>query len=191
MIQMFNKSVLLIALSLFGTTMVVADSENENIELAKKSAYYFAELYAKTCMAYADDFSVLQDRFGEGKVPSLSKKKAKKFLDNKPGKVWVIPNVYGDFLVSINKQQQCVVYSRFLNINQVERAFIAQLEKTVSPLIFQKVQDETLPMKEGPAHFIRYVITNTDDDTKKNYVLTTSKADGVDIQIKASVSTIL
>ena len=167
----------------------VADDDAKSV-VSKHAANYFSELYTKTCVKYADDLNGLKTQLTQAKVPELSKGKAKMFLENKPGTVWVIPNVYGDMLLSIDKQNTCVLYSRHLNINHIENAFIAEAENGPSSLIYHKVQDETVPTKLGPMHVIRYVMTDTNKNTKKNYQLITSKADAVEIQIKASVSSL-
>jgi len=185
----FRKLTILTLISLASTSnFAVADDAKS--EVSKHAANYFAELYSKTCVQYGDDLNALKEQLTQASVPELSEAKAKLFLENKPGTVWIIPNVYGDMLLSIDTKNTCTVYSRHLNINHIEKAFIAEVESGPASLIYHKVQEETVQSKLGPQHVIRYVMTNTATNSKKNYQLTTSTADRVEAQIKAIVSDI-
>lgn len=189
--KLIARKLMTLALVSFASTanLAIADDADKSV-VSKQAANYFAQLYTKTCVRYADDLNGLKTQLTQASVPELSQAKAKMFLENKPGTVWVIPNVFGDMLLSIDTKNTCVLYSRHLNINHIENAFIAEAESGPASLIYHKVQDETVPTKLGPMHVIRYVMTDTNKNTKKNYQLITSKADAVEIQIKASVSII-
>jgi len=185
----FRKLTILALISLASTSnFAVAD--DAKAEVSKHAANYFAELYSKTCVKYGDDLNALKMQLTQASVPELSEGKAKLFLENKPGTVWVIPNVYADMLLSIDTKNTCTLYSRHLNINHIEKAFIAKVESGPATVIYHKVQDETVQAQLGPQHVIHYVMTNTINNTKKSYRLVTSKADRVEVQIKAIVSNI-
>ena len=160
-------------------------------DVSKKSAAYFSQLYAKTCVRDAADMSLLKVRFDEAQVPELSKKKAAIFLQKKPGTVWVIPNLIGDYLVSIDNSDSCSVYTRGVNINAVEAAFNSLFDELAKTLKVEKVQDETLQTKLGPKHYIRYSIINQKDNSTQHFSLETSTAERIEIQAKATVSVVI
>ncbi len=162
-----------------------------NADLNKISANFYTQLYAKTCVANAADLSVLKEQLKQGDVPELSASKAVFFLENQPGTVWVIPNVIGDFLVSINDQEDCSVYTRHVNINTIEQAFMQFIESMASSFTVEKEQDETLQTELGPMHFISYTLTNKDDNSKQKFKLMTSTADRAEIQAKATVEALI
>ena len=155
------------------------------------AASFFTQLYTNTCVKNAADLQVLKSRFSSIEVKQLSRGKAALFLENKPGIVWVIPNVIGDFLVSINEQTECAVYTRHVNINEIERGFIKVLEKTPSSFKIEKVQDETVQTDLGPGHLIRYIRTNTADSSQQEFRLETTNAQGAQIQVKAVVGPVI
>lgn len=152
---------------------------------------FFTQLYTNTCVKNAADLQVLKSRFASIDTKELSRSKATFFLQNIPGIVWVIPNVIGDFLVSIDEQGDCAVYTRNVNINDIERGFIRVLEKTPSSFTIEKVQDETIQTNLGPAHLIRYIRTNIADSSRQEFRLETSNAQGAEIQAKAVVGPVI
>ena len=152
---------------------------------------FFTQLYEKTCLKEAADFSMLKSKFEEAKVSELEKKNASLFLQNKPGTVWIIPNVVGDYLVSINKAGHCSVYTRNININDIERGFIELLEKAEGDFTLEKVQDETGQTKNGPAHFISYTRTYTANNSHQKFTLVTTTAPGAEVQAQATVEALI
>ena len=161
-----------------------ADSEDH-------ASHFFGQLYANTCLKNAADMQILKDSFSSIQTPHLSAPKAALFLQGKPGTVWVIPNVVGDYLVSIDRHNYCAVYTQGVNINAVERGFITLLENTPSSFTLEKVQDETLQTALGPTHIIRYLRTNIADNSRQEFSLETSNAQGVEIQVKAEVGPVM
>ncbi len=152
---------------------------------------FFTQLYEKTCLKEAADFSHLKEKFKEANVAELEKKNASLFLQKKPGTVWIIPNVVGDYLVSINDAGNCSVYTRGININDIERGFIELLEKTAGDFTLEKVQDETGQTKNGPAHFISYSRTYTANNSHQKFTLVTTTAPGAEVQAQATVEALI
>lgn len=152
---------------------------------------FFTQLYTNTCVKNATDMQLLKDNFSAIDAKQLSREKAAFFLQNKEGTVWIIPNVIGDFLVSIDSVGACAVYTHNVNINEIERRFITLLEKTPSSFRLEKVQDETLQTSLGPAHYIQYLRTNKADNSQQQFSLQTSIAQGADIQAKAMVGPVI
>ncbi len=173
--------------SLAGATLPVFAAAPVSINPEK----FFTQLYEKTCLKEAADFSTLRAKFEEANVPELEKKNADFFLQNKPGTVWIVPNVVGDYLVSINKAGDCSVYTRGININDVERGFIELLEKTGGSFTLAKTQDETKQANFGPAHFISYTRTYTANNSHQKFTLVTTIADGAEIQAQATVEALI
>ncbi|MEH6442431.1 MAG: hypothetical protein V7784_00915 [Oceanospirillaceae bacterium] len=156
-------------------------------ETSAEPEKYFTQLYEKTCLNNAADMSVLKTRFAEAKVPKLVDNKAVLFLEKKPGSVWVIPNVIGNYLVSIDDSLTCSVYTHSVKINEIERQFIELLERTPLSFVLEKMQDETKQTELGPKHFISFMRTNRTDSTKQKFTLITSNSDRVEVQVKATV----
>jgi len=156
-----------------------------------QASHFFTQLYTKTCVKHADQMQNLVDNFSAIETKQLSRGKAAFFLQNQPGKVWVIPNLVGDYLVSIEPGGRCSVYTHNVNINKIEQNFIRLLEKTPSSYRLQKIQDETLPTPLGPAHFIRYIRTNIADNSSQAFMLQTTNAQGAEIQAQAVVEPVI
>ena len=152
---------------------------------------FFTQLYEKTCLKESADFASLKSKFEEASVPELEQANAAFFLQNKPGTVWVIPNVVGDYLVSIDKAGSCSVYTHNININDIERGFTELLENSAGEFTLEKVQDETRQTDKGPAHFIAYMRTYTADNSHQKFTLVTTTAQGAEIQAQATVETLI
>jgi hypothetical protein len=152
---------------------------------------FFTQLYEKTCLKESADLANLQSKFEEANVPELEATNAALFLRNKPGTVWVIPNVVGDYLVSINKSGNCSVYTHNININDIERGFIELLEKSAGEFTLEKVQDETRQTDFGPAHYISYQRTYSVDNSHQKFTLVTTTADGAEVQAQATVEALI
>jgi hypothetical protein len=182
--MLFFVKLLAISVTLILSCVATAD-------VSKISAEYFSQLYAKTCVKEAADMAVLKSRFGEAQAPELSNNKAVLFLEGKLGTVWIIPNVIGDYLVSIDDSNICTVYTRDVNINEVERAFMSLFENIANIQSVEKVQDETLQTELGPKHYISYTLTNQADNSRQKFSLETSTADRVEIQAKATVGAVI
>jgi hypothetical protein len=181
------------ALPLLPTILLVAGTfglQNVYGDASTESEKYFTQLYEKTCLNNAADMSVLKARFAEANVPKLTAKKAVLFLEEKHGSVWVIPNVIGNFLVSIDNSSTCSVYTHSVKINKVERQFTELLERTPLSFALEKVQDETKQTELGPKHFISFMRINRMDDTKHKFTLITSNSDRVEVQVKATVESV-
>lgn len=148
---------------------------------------FFTQLYEKTCYREAADLSQLKSKFSELEVPILKPSKAQLFLENKPGTVWIIPNVVGDYLVSIDELNNCSVYTRGINILKIEQGFSALLEQSSSRFTLEKVVDETRQTALGPAHFITYQRTNQSENTRQDFSLITTKSPSSEVQAKATV----
>ena len=170
--------------AVFGNVTAIAD-------VPTKTTEFFTQLYAKTCVVNAANMDALRERFAQGQVPELSAQKAEYFLHRKPGTVWVIPNTIGNFLVSIDRDNNCTVYAQRVKINEIERAFISLLEDAAMGFDSVKEQDETLQTQRGPMHFISYTRTNLADNTRQKFSLSTSTADAVEVQAKATVEAVL
>jgi hypothetical protein len=151
---------------------------------------YFAEVYAKTCLKNAADMSQLKNKFLEAQVPVLQENKAAFFLGKKQGTVWVIPHVVGDFLVSVDENNHCTVYTHNVNINEVEKLFTKLLEYSTKLYKIERIQDETLATDNGPTHYITYIRTSKKDYSKQKFVLITTTAQGAEIQAKAIVEAV-
>ena len=175
---------LLSTVTIFSCASVFADVPNQTTK-------FFTELYAKTCVFSAGDMDSLRTRFSQGKVPELSAQKAAFFLQKKQGTVWVIPNTIGNFLVSIDTDNNCSVYAQRVKINDIERAFVSLLEQIPEGFESVKEQDETLQTGRGPMHFISYTRTNLENSARQTFSLATSTADAVEVQAKAVVTAVV
>ncbi|EPJ48712.1 MAG: hypothetical protein OFPI_28120 [Osedax symbiont Rs2] len=160
-------------------------------DVPSQATQFFTQLYAKTCLSSAADMDALRERFAQGQVPELSAAKAAFFLQRKVGKVWVIPNTIGNFLVSIDRDDTCTVYAQSVKINQIERAFSNLLEEVPTGFESVKEQDETRQTRLGPMHFISYTRTNLEDSGRQTFSLSTSTADAVQVQAKAVVEALV
>ena len=165
-------------------SVVVADTTDH-------ASLFFTQLYTNTCVKNSADMQALKENFSAIQTKQLPAAKAVFFLENKQGTVWIIPNVVGNYLVSIDSAAACAVYTHNVNINAIERQFITLLEKTPSAFLLEKVQDETPATPLGPAHFIRYLRTNKADNSQQEFSLQTSIAQGADIQAKAMVGPVI
>lgn len=167
--------------------MLALGVQPASAEEPDQKSQFFAALYVQTCMKHFGDPAGLRSEFERQQVPQLPPEKAQYFLAGGQGSAWVIPNPFGDFVVSLRDEVVCAVHARRVNAEEVERRFAEIVSVSPPPLVLQKLGDEQAISPNGPTRTVSYAWLKPQENRKLLFTLTTAASPEAQIQAMASL----
>lgn len=155
---------------------------------AQTSAEFFIKLYSKTCAQFVNQPEALKRQLSQSGAPKLSAGKAAFFLNDNPGTVWVVPNVLGDFVISLDAQQRCHVFARKLDKHNAQDLFTDLVGQGPLPFSVAKLSDEQISQaNQSSINVLNYRWRNLETQETVHFRLLTAVDSSAAIQAKASV----
>ncbi|MGB1239004.1 MAG: NMCC_0638 family (lipo)protein [Pseudomonadales bacterium] len=155
---------------------------------ADSGAQFFIKLYSKTCAQYVNQPDALRAQLSKSGAPVLSEKKAAFFLDKKPGTVWVVPNVLGDFVIALDERQHCTVFARKLDKKHARSLFKDLVSEGPLPFSVAQLKDgKVSKLRNGVVKKLGYRWRNLETEETVYFTLLTAEQTTAEIQAQASV----
>lgn len=158
-------------------------------KLAQCQAHSFINIYASTCLKYLTDLDILRQKLAP--LPKLPPEKAEKFLGDREGDAWPVPDKYGLFVLSIPKDKNiCLVYGRRANTETVKQEFTRIVAQAPAPLMVkQKTNKNEKTVPNGMVNTVAYEWSLPSNSPRKMlFMLSTAPLETAELQVIGSAS---